>query len=196
MVDAEIGRLLMSSLHQGIGDAAPGRLAFYENWLSPSGLRDGRMGLASLGAVLSFVHNEGAPLNETIARRAGACAAEWTFADLSAWRRRLIARLPVWLRIRAGLAIGRRLARTTVRGSRMRVRIRRGAADVKIRSMVFDRLREPASIPMRAFYAAALARMLTLCAVDARARVHTDSVSGWRIEVTVAGPLPAEGDAG
>jgi hypothetical protein len=55
MVDAGIGRLLISSLHQGIADVSPNRLEFYENWLSPTGMRDGRIGLAPLGAVLSFV---------------------------------------------------------------------------------------------------------------------------------------------
>ena len=51
MVDAGIGLLLIASLHQGIADVAPARLEFYENWLSPTGLRDGRMGLA-----LSLIH--------------------------------------------------------------------------------------------------------------------------------------------
>ena len=41
MVDAGIGRLLISSLHQGIADVAPSRLEFYEEWLSPKGMRDG-----------------------------------------------------------------------------------------------------------------------------------------------------------
>jgi hypothetical protein len=51
MVDAGIGWLLNSSLHQGIGYEAPTGLDSYENWLSPAGIRDGRLGLAPLGAV-------------------------------------------------------------------------------------------------------------------------------------------------
>ena len=70
MVDAGIGRLLISSLHQGIADVSPMRLEFYENWLSPAGMRDGRIGLAPLGAVLSFLHREEPPANDDIARRA------------------------------------------------------------------------------------------------------------------------------
>ena len=89
MVDAAIGRLLMSSLHQGIGDVAPARLEFYETWLSPSGMRDGRMGLSSLGAVLSFLHREGSPISDGIARRAGTCAADWMFDGLTRSRRLL-----------------------------------------------------------------------------------------------------------
>src|SRR5918992_1431230 len=59
MVDAGIGRLLIASLHQGIADIIPARLPFYENWLTPPGLRDGKFGLAPLHAVLSFLRLEG-----------------------------------------------------------------------------------------------------------------------------------------
>ena len=75
MVDAGIGRLLIASLHQGIADVSPTRLDFYENWLSPTGLRDGRMGLAPLGAVLSFLQREEPPADRVIPSHAGACAA-------------------------------------------------------------------------------------------------------------------------
>ena len=54
MTDAAVGRLLVASLHQGIADLLPMRLEFYEAWLHPSGLREGRIGLAPLAAVLSF----------------------------------------------------------------------------------------------------------------------------------------------
>ena len=64
MVDAGIGRLLIASLHQGIADVSPTRLEFYENWLSPTGMRDGRIGLAPLGAVLSFLQREEPPAND------------------------------------------------------------------------------------------------------------------------------------
>ena len=95
MVDAGIGRLLIASLHQGIADVSPTRLDFYENWLSPTGLRDGRMGLAPLGAVLSFLNREEPPADRVIPAHAGACAAEWTYADASAFRKRLTKRLPL-----------------------------------------------------------------------------------------------------
>ena len=98
MVDAGIGRLLISSLHQGIADVSPTRLEFYENWLSPAGMRDGRLGLAPLGAVLSFLHREEPPANELIVERAGRYAADWTFADVSALRRWYIGRLPTAMR--------------------------------------------------------------------------------------------------
>src|SRR5262245_26629767 len=171
MVDAGIGRLLISSLHQGIGDEAPTRLDFYENWLSPTGMRDGRLGLAPLGAVLSFLYREGPPTNDRIAYRAGIHAADWTFAELSAVRRGLIERLPLWLRKRTAVMIGRRLVKSTVRESRMKVRLRRTGGQVQIRSALFDHLRDPATRPMRVFYAAALERVFQLCRVQAEVKV-------------------------
>src|SRR4030095_8525964 len=174
MVDAGIGRLLISSLHQGIGDEAPTRLDFYENWLSPTGMRDGRLGLAPLGAVLSFLHREGPPTNDRIAQRAGIHAADWTFAELSSFRRGAIDRLPLWLRTRAALAVGRNLVKTTVRESRMRTRLRRMSGYVEIRSALFDQLRDPATRPMRVFYAAALQRTFEHCGIQADVTVNAE----------------------
>ena len=78
MIEAGIGRLLVASLHQGIADLLPTRLEFYEAWLNPSGLRDGRIGLAPLAAVLSFLRQEGEPYR-LIAGRAG----EYTAGDFA-----------------------------------------------------------------------------------------------------------------
>jgi hypothetical protein len=188
MVDAGIGRLLISSLHQGIGEVAPTRLDFYENWLSPTGMRDGRLGLAPLGAVLSFLYREGPPTNDRIARRAGMHAADWTFAELSTFRRRIIERLPAWLRTRAALAIGRKLVKTTVRRSRVTTRLRRSTGQVEIRSALFDQLRDPASIPMRSFYAAALQRMFQRCGIDADVTVAAEDGARWRLDLVIRGP--------
>ena len=44
--DDGIGRLLVASLHQAIGDAIPMRLEDDEHWLGPMGLRNCRGGLA------------------------------------------------------------------------------------------------------------------------------------------------------
>ncbi len=191
MVDAGIGRLLISSLHQGIADVSPMRLEFYENWLSPAGMRDGRIGLAPLGAVLSFLHREEPPANDDIARRAGTCAADWTYEELSALRRWYIRRLPVGLRLRAALRLGRRLVMATVRRSKVKTSLREGGAVVEIHSALFEQLRDPASVPMRGFYAAALQRLMALCGVDAEVRVASEHDLGWSLAVTVRGPAPA-----
>lgn len=190
MVDAGIGRLLISSLHQGIGDEAPTRLDFYENWLSPTGMRDGRLGLAPLGAVLSFLYREGPPTNDRIAQRAGMHAADWTFAELSSFRRRAIDRLPLWLRARAALAVGRTVVKTTVRESRMKARLRRMSGYVEIRSALFDQLRDPATRPMRVFYAAALQRIFERCGIQADVTVHAEEGGRWRLDIAIRGTTP------
>jgi hypothetical protein len=187
MVDAGIGRLLISSLHQGIADVTPSRLEFYEEWLSPKGMRDGRIGLAPLGAVLSFVHREEAPANDAIVARAGRYAADWTYADLLSIRRWFIHRLPTSLRARAALGLGRRLVLATVRQSKVRTRLNGVNGQVDIRSALFDQLRDPATIPMRAFYAAALSRLLAHCAVQADVGVNNTGPGAWSLIITVRG---------
>ena len=187
-VDAGIGRLLISSLHQGIADVSPNRLDFYENWLSPAGMRDGRIGLAPLGAVLSFLHREEPPANEQIVERAGRYAADWTFDDLSALRRWYISRLPTSMRARAAIALGKKLILATVRESKVRSRIQGTTAGIDINSALFDQLRDPATIPMRAFYASAIERLLAHHAVDAEVTVTNDQPGAWSLAINVRGP--------
>jgi len=138
MVDAGIGRLLISSLHQGIADVSPTRLEFYENWLSPSGMRDGRIGLAPLGAVLG---------------------------------------------------LGKRLVFATVRQSKVKKRMSGSTAVVEIQSELCQQLRDPATVPMRGFYAAALQRLFARCHVDATVGLADERPGGWRLSITVNGSL-------
>ena len=187
MVDAGIGRLLIASLHQGIADVSPTRLDFYENWLSPTGLRDGRMGLAPLGAVLSFMNREEPPADRVIPAHAGACAAEWTYAGASDFRKRMTKRLPVSMRTHAALGLGRTLVNDTISQSKVKTRLSRGNGEMDIQSALFDQLRDPATIPMRAFYAAALSRLLAHCAVKADVDVNNTGPSAWRLLITVRG---------
>src|SRR6188508_2055135 len=98
MNDAVVGRLLVASLHQAISDLLPTRLEFYEAWLNPGGLREGRIGLAPLAAVLSFLRLEGEPYH-LITARAGEYTAEWTVADLPAFQRTFIRALPPGIRL-------------------------------------------------------------------------------------------------
>jgi hypothetical protein len=192
MVDAGIGRLLISSLHQGIADVSPNRLDFYENWLSPAGMRDGRLGMAPLGAVLSFLHREEPPTNDRIAHRAGTCAADWTFEELSGFRRWYIRNLPLGLRARSALSLGRRLVRNTVRQSSVKNRMRGSTAVVRIKSALCDQLRDPATVPMRGFYSAAFQRLFAHCGVDAEVGLADGIPGGWSLTVTVNGARALE----
>src|ERR1700733_13464487 len=97
MRQAGIGRVLVASLHQGIADILPTRLAFYENWLNPEGLREGTIGLAPLYAVLSFLRQEG-DAYQIITTRAGEYAAEWTVQAMAPFPRAALKATPEWLR--------------------------------------------------------------------------------------------------
>lgn len=192
-----IGRVLVASLHQGIADIVPTRLEFYENWLHPTGLRDGRIGLAPLNAVLSFLRREG-ELYPIITARAGEYAAEWTFSDLHPMYRNLVWALPMGLRVRATLRVARRLIRRTYGGSRGIVRLRRGAGHVDVRGSIFCAVREPLDHPLCGFYAAAIVRLLLLFGLEGNARVSQCRGAGDRsclIEVTVGGARPQREEA-
>jgi hypothetical protein len=192
MVDAGIGRLLISSLHQGIADVSPSRLEFYEGWLTPAGMRDGRIGLAPLGAVLSFLHREESPANEQIVSRAGRYAADWTFEDVSTFRRWFIRRLPTTMRTRVALGLSKKLVFATVRESKVKTQFHGTSAAIDINSALFDQLRDPATIPMRAFYASAVERLMAHCALDAEVLVTNDQPGAWSLAITVRGPRTLE----
>ena len=177
MSEARVGRLLVASLHQAIADVLPARLEFYENWLNVSGMREGTIGLAPLFAVLSFLRNEGGAY-DTIMRRAGEYAGEWTVTGLPAMERRLIGSLPAGLRARAALRTARGMVRATYPGTRANIKLRRGRASVNLRGSLFCQVRELAQNPLCGFYVAGIARVLQLFAFQADARVHACRAAG------------------
>ena len=172
MIEAGIGRLLVASLHQGIADVLPSRLEFYEGWLHPGSLRDGRIGLAALAAALSFLRQEGAPYSE-VASRAGEYTAEWMVLAMSPVERRFTALLPPRVRVWYVMKLARRLVRQTYGGSRAVVRWRGfGVGSVDLRGSLFCQVREPTPQPLCQYYTAAIGRLMTLFGLDVR--VETD----------------------
>jgi hypothetical protein len=165
MNEAGIGRLLVASLHQGIADLLPTRLEFYEAWLNPSGLRDGRIGLAPLAAVLSFLRQEG-DLYTLIAARAGEYTAEWTVADLPAFQRAVLRAAPPRIRLHLVMRLARLMIRNTYRGSRAIVRWRQGKGAVDIRGSIFCEVRDRVEQPLCEFYASAIRRLMYLFSLD------------------------------
>jgi hypothetical protein len=170
LTDDGIGRLLVASLHQAISDAMPARLEYYEHWLGPMGLRDGRTGLAPLGAVLSFLRQEGQPVYDDVMTRAGRASAEW---HLGTDRLALpVARaLPRWLRSRYALSRSRRLVRAAFEPARARTSVAKGLGRIEVDGSVFCALRDPWPWPTCTYFAAAIARHLELCGVPAHARI-------------------------
>jgi bacteriochlorophyll 4-vinyl reductase len=165
MIEAGIGRLLVASLHQGIADLLPTRLEFYESWLNPSGLRDGRIGLAPLAAVLSFLRQEGEPYR-LIVGRAGEYTAEWIVADLPAYTRAIVRAAPPAIRVHLVMRIARRMVRTTYLGSRAIVKWRKGRGAVAIRGSIFCEVRDRSEQPLCEFYSSALRRLMYLFNLD------------------------------
>ena len=166
MIEAGIGRLLVASLHQGIADLLPTRLEFYEAWLNPVGLRDGRIGLAPLAAVLSFLRQEGEPY-QLIAGRAGEYTAEWTVVDMPAMERAMIRAAPPGLRTWLVMRLARKMIRNTYKGSRAIVRWRKGEGAIDIRGSIFCEVRDRVEHPLCEFYASAIRRLLYLFNLDA-----------------------------
>jgi hypothetical protein len=165
MIEAGIGRLLVASLHQGIADLLPTRLEFYEAWLNPAGLRDGKIGLAPLAAVLSFLRQEGEPYH-LIAARAGEYTAEWSVAELPAFQRAVIRAAPPKLRLYLVMRVARGMIRNTYRGSRAIVRWRQGKGAVDIRGSIFCEVRDRVEAPLCEFYASAIRRLMYLFSLD------------------------------
>jgi bacteriochlorophyll 4-vinyl reductase len=166
MTDTGVGRLLVASLHQGIADLLPSRLEFYESWLNPSGLREGRIGLAPLAAVLSFLRQEGEPYH-LVAARAGEYTAEWTVADLPPLQRAIIRGAPAGLRPRLVMRVARRMVRNTFGGSQAVVRWAKDRAAVDLQGSIFCQVRDRTPNPLCEFYASALRRLMYLLNVEA-----------------------------
>jgi bacteriochlorophyll 4-vinyl reductase len=175
MSESAVGRLLVASLHQGIADLLPSRLEFYEAWLNPSGLREGRIGLAPMAAVLSFLRLEGDPY-DLVAARAGEYTAEWTVADLPPLQRTLIRAAPMAIRQRLVMRVARTMVRNTYASSRVLVRWRKRQGTVDIRGSIFCEVRDPVERPLCEFYAAALRRLMRL--FNLAADIETDRCRG------------------
>ena len=172
-----VGRMLVASLHQGIADLMPSRLDFYENWLNPVGMRNGKIGLAPLAAVLSFLRQEGEPYT-LVTERAGEYAAQWTFDSLSPIQRAFIRHMPVTFRARAAMHVAKRVVRRSYTGSRAVLKLRRGQGTVTMRGSLFCAVREPLAQPLCGYYAAALSRAFKLTAVDARVQLRACQGTG------------------
>ena len=172
MHDARVGRVLVASLHQGIADILPNRLAFYENWLTPEGLRDGTIGLAPLYAVLSFLRQEGEPYY-VITTRAGEYAAEWTVESMPQLRRSILQALPESLRGHLVLRLARQIVRRSYGGSRTMSRVRNGTARVEVLASIFCTVRAPVLHPLCGFHAAAFTRLLQLFDLPGQTEVLT-----------------------
>lgn len=185
MTDDGVGRLLVVSLHQAIGEVLPQRLEYYEHWLGPMGLKEGRGGLAPLLAVLSFLRQEGEPAYARVMTLAGEYSAAWHEPD-GAFSRRLLALAPK--RLRAGLVLRRTrtLLRAAYEPMEVRTSRRRGVATVTFSRSVFCSLRDRWPWPTCAYVAGAIAHAFARHDLAVQVRIVACSACGaerCRVEV-------------
>jgi hypothetical protein len=146
------------------------RLEFYENWLNPRGMRSGRIGPASLAAVLSFLRQEGEPYT-LVTQCAGEYAARWTYDGLSGVQRSMIGALPVALRAHVAMHLARKVVQHSYHGSHAVSRLRCGEGTLTLRRSIFCVVREPFEWPLCGFYSAALSKLLTFMNVNGSAKI-------------------------
>jgi hypothetical protein len=171
MHDSGVGRLLVASLHQSIVEELPFRLDFYESWFNPVGLREGRIGLAPLTAVLSFLRQENGDAYTRCTARAGRYSADWYYDALSPARRRLLHWLPRRLRVWQVTRLSRELVGQTYGGSRLVTRgVGWGRGVLDLRASVFCQVRAHVPHPLCEYYASAVDRLFELCRVEMGAR--------------------------
>ena len=189
MTEGGVGRLLVASLHQAIAEVLPTRLEFYEAWLNPVGLREGRIGLAPLAAVLSFLRQEG-DAYRWVTERAGEYAAEWTVADLAPLHSSVIRHAPRRLRARLVMRVARAMIRSTYRGSSGIVRWRKARGAVDIRGSLFCEVRDPVDRPLCEYYASAIRRVMRLFDIDVDIATEQCRATGARHCVMVVSVRP------
>jgi hypothetical protein len=156
---ADIGRVLVASLHQAIADELQTRVDFYDHWLGGQRMRDGSVGLAPMVAVLGFLRAEGPPYH-AVMKRAGLYAADWTVDSLSPVRRRLIQALPRPLRLRAVLRMAAETIRSGYGPTKAKVKIRKNEARFEVKDSLFCRVRAAQGAPLCDFHAALMVQML------------------------------------
>ncbi len=191
MRESGIGRVLPASLHQAIADLLPTRLDFYESWLNAEGMREGTIGVAAVSAVLSFLRQEGEAY-DTVTRRAGGYAAQWTLDGMTPLRRRVVRGLPTFLRRRSVVRMARRMVRECYQKSRAVSRFSRGTALLTLRASIFCNVREPVPVPLCGFYAAAFTVLLDAFAVPLEATVVSCRATGSEACTLLVGAAAGE----
>lgn len=170
--DVRVGRVLVMTLHQAIGEELPTRDDFYEHWLGPDRWRDHGLGLAPMAAVLGFLRTEGDGYGRVMAR-AGQLAGQWAWDARPAWRRGLVVRLPKRLRRRV---VARWLAlqvADTCPQTRATVRVSQRECAITIAGSVFCGSREVPAEPLCGFYAALGVALFARAQVPVSGRMET-----------------------
>jgi len=175
--DATVGRLLLASFHQAIGEVLPARLEFYERWLDSSEHGAETLGVASFMAMLSFLQQEGHAA-DIVTSRAGQYAAVRTFGTLPAVKRSYFHVLPRRLRARKVVRLAAGMLPALYPESRIDTTSRGGTVFINIDGSPFCAARGADDEPSCSFYASAVLTFLRLFHLRAAVRVSRCRASG------------------
>lgn len=170
--DVRLGRVLVMTLHQAIGEELPTRAEFYEHWLGPDRLRDHGVGLAPMAAVLGFLRTEGDGYARVMAR-AGQLAGEWAWQTRPTWRRRWVVRLPKRWRRRVVVRWLIQEVADACPQTKATVRVSQGECAIEIAGSVFCGSREVPAEPQCGFYAAMAVSLFGCAQLTASGRMET-----------------------
>ncbi len=192
--DGTVGRVLLASLHQAVGEVLPARLEFYEPWLQPPDHPDEALRSASFGTMLSALQHEDDSQN--VIARAGQYAAIRSFEKLTALRRAYLRILP--RRIRARMAVGLivRILPTLYPEARIDVTRRGGAIFIGIEASPFCTPIKTAERPSCHFYSNTVTTFLQLFRLSPAVRVSRCRASGTPSCLVTVLPHQPRGGAG
>ena len=183
---------MAACLHQAILDVLPQRQDYYEEWLRPDGLHEGKIGLGPITAVISFLRTERE--YDRVMARAGHLAAEWTVDSLPSMRRKVTQALPRWLRVRAAARISAEIVRDVLSTSAASTRVRRKQIQLDVTDSLFCSVRDRQAVPLCAFYAAVTSGVLERLGLPGHARIdRCRAIEGGtcRIVTDVSAAAPA-----
>ena len=159
MSHAKIGRLLVASLHQAVGECLPTRLEFYEHWLDTRKLRNEAIGRAQLVAVFSFLRREDGQY-AAVTALAGRYTADWTVGSWSGLRQASLRTLPSFVRRRIVLRMAARALRRLGTARRVTLSGQRSLVMAEVDDSIFCDPRSAVSTPLCGFFGSALTRFL------------------------------------
>ena len=113
----------------------------------------------------SFV-SKGRPYH-LIAARAGEYTADWTVAELSPFRKKMILAMPPAIRKRMVVGIAQWMAQSTYGDTNVKVQWRQWRGSVDLKSSLFCEVRDRVKSPLCEFYASALRRLMSTFNLDA-----------------------------
>lgn len=192
--DEAVGRVLLASLHQAIGEVLPARLEFYEQWLQPPDHPDESLRIAPFEAMLNALQHEDD--SENVIARAGQYAAIRSYERLGALRRACLRILPRRIRARKAVGLVVEILPTFVPEARIDVTRRGSTTFIGIDGSPFCTPTGRTSRPSCHFYSNVVITFVQLFKLSPSVRVSRCRVSGTPGCLLTVLPYQPRGGAG